>query len=527
MDTNYARRVRGPRLKPLASCLALALALGTGTSTIAAAPARINIDRPAISELLGNWRLSDTPFKRMDQNPALARRYPALRPQPRPIPHVPAGSIPVTNCNDSGAGSMRDAINTAVSGQTIDLTATGCSAITLTTGDIIINQQDLTLQGPGVGFFAIDGNNMYSLRHSNIGGGTLSVYDLEIENGRKYLNNTYNLNAQGGCLYSYGTILLSNSALFYCSAETANTSYVAAGGAVYAKNGVIMTNSAVAFSTAGSSTTLGIGGGVFTPGGAIIEYSGIGFNYASGVGGGAAVANGLLMKYSTLLLNNAAEIGGLYAAGNVMVENSTIALNQASTFAGAFFAGVGATSPQTLVNSTISGNYATQAVGGLLITGYPARIANSTIAFNTELNPMNTSYGAGLFTSVPTELESSIISTNTLYHSVYGSLADDIGGGGALSGANNMTQFVLPGQTPPGDTLYDDPQLLALAYNGGLTATHALSTFSPAIEAGNNAAGLPTDQRGPGFARVIGANADIGAFEFNIVDVIFADDFDG
>jgi hypothetical protein len=65
-----------------------------------------------------------------------------------------------------------------------------------------------------------------------------------------------------------------------------------------------------------------------------------------------------------------------------------------------------------------------------------------------------------------------------------------------------------------------------LANNGGLTDTHALSPESPAIDAGNNTAGAAADQRGSGFPRVIGANADIGAFEFDLNDLIFANGFD-
>jgi len=36
---------------------------------------------------------------------------------------------------------------------------------------------------------------------------------------------------------------------------------------------------------------------------------------------------------------------------------------------------------------------------------------------------------------------------------------------------------------------------------------------SPAIDAGSNGGGFLWDQRGPGFPRVVGPRADIGAFE--------------
>lgn len=61
-----------------------------------------------------------------------------------------------------------------------------------------------------------------------------------------------------------------------------------------------------------------------------------------------------------------------------------------------------------------------------------------------------------------------------------------------------------------------------------MTQTHALGAGSPAIDAGNNAAGLDYDQRGPGYQRVVGAQADIGAFESgNLIDEVFKDGFDG
>ena len=64
------------------------------------------------------------------------------------------------------------------------------------------------------------------------------------------------------------------------------------------------------------------------------------------------------------------------------------------------------------------------------------------------------------------------------------------------------------------DTISADPRLAALASNGGETLTHAIkSPFSPAINAGNNVAGLRFDQRGHGFPRKVGHTTDIGAFE--------------
>ena len=53
-----------------------------------------------------------------------------------------------------------------------------------------------------------------------------------------------------------------------------------------------------------------------------------------------------------------------------------------------------------------------------------------------------------------------------------------------------------------------------------------LQPTSPARDTGDNSQGYATDQRGVPFARVFGTSADIGAFEFNLPDSIFANGFD-
>ena len=63
-----------------------------------------------------------------------------------------------------------------------------------------------------------------------------------------------------------------------------------------------------------------------------------------------------------------------------------------------------------------------------------------------------------------------------------------------------------------------DAKLGPLKDNGGPTQTFALLAGSPAINAGSNALipdGVVTDQRGPGFARIVGGTVDIGAFELD------------
>jgi hypothetical protein len=83
----------------------------------------------------------------------------------------------------------------------------------------------------------------------------------------------------------------------------------------------------------------------------------------------------------------------------------------------------------------------------------------------------------------------------------------------SIGGANNLVMTVDANIALPADTLGADPLLAPLADNGGPTRTMGLYSGSPALNAGGNPDGYANDQRGAGFPRVLGAAADIGAFE--------------
>src|SRR5258708_19065984 len=68
---------------------------------------------------------------------------------------VHAATITVTNTNDSGPGSLRQALDSASDGDTINFTATG--TISLTSGELLVNRS-VTIFGPGAATLAVDGN---------------------------------------------------------------------------------------------------------------------------------------------------------------------------------------------------------------------------------------------------------------------------------------------------------------------------------------------------------------------------------
>ncbi|MFL5330464.1 MAG: choice-of-anchor Q domain-containing protein [Gemmataceae bacterium] len=179
----------------------------------------------------------------------------------------------------------------------------------------------------------------------------------------------------------------------------------------------------------------------------------------------------------------------------------------------------------TITNSTISGNSVVGAAGnggGLTITTGALTVYNSTIYGNTagtgtgagggiRKSQIN---GTGAVTLYSTIVAGNVASTAADISSSATTVTINIGGGRNLIGVANAGNFTLSGINKTGvDTSPLDAKLNSLGSNGGPTLTHSLQTKSPAFNAGSNVLVLPFDQRGTGFSRVNGSNADVGAFE--------------
>jgi hypothetical protein len=505
-------RMCAPR-SPLAACLAAALALGAGAPASAAPRATDLLHRPAD----GLRPLLDKLARRAAVVHAV--RHGTRRPEGGIV-------IPVTSCaDDSTAGTLRHAVLTASSGDTVDMSALTCSTITLANGAINVDVDDLVIEGPGASHLTIDaGHTSRIFRHG--GAGTLQVTALTVANG-SYTPPT-GVNG-GGCIYSAATIAMTNAVATGCSASADG---VIAGGALLAVGQIVLFGSAVTDSHVASingyPSVAAAGGGAFAAQELIFEHSILSGNsvttplgtvYAGGAFGGNVIA-----KYSTVHGNTATTVtggsyysigGGLASNGNVFIQNSTFDGNSADG-AGGIDVRYSAGHTTTLINATISGNHA-NIIGGGMLAGDDITIENSTIAFNYA----STNGGGGLLVEGNTAvLQSTIIADNSP-SGMAG--AADLDGGATVSGANNLIK--ISGIPVPVDTITTDPQLGVLAANGGETRTHALAETSPAIDMGNDTANKPVDQRGPGFPRVVGASADIGAYELN-PDTIFADAFD-
>jgi hypothetical protein len=529
MDTHTGSRIP-TRVRPLVLALALAF-----TGAAAGADARALSSRD-IDSAVPQWMTPVDKELFREQLLRMAAHVP---------PPVSPASVPVTNCDDSGPGSLRDAVANAVDGDTIDMTALSCSTITLTSGAISTGLNNLTIQGPGALALTIDGS--YGDRvFWHIGTGTLTVSDVSVTHGRKYLNSGDTGNPGGACVFSAGTVAFEYSWAKYCTAGSNDPSSAVHGGAIYAADGVLVDGSSVTGNRAYSTAYDARGGGVYTPGGLIVIDSVISGNAANGVAGAGGSGGGIQVgslfgtahgyaqiKYSTISSNTASGWGGgAYFDANAFVANSTVSGNQSCRAGGLYFNDdTDVTVPGALYSSTVSGNTATcsNSGGGLQAWNEDLNVKDSTIAFNTTLNAGSTKYGAGIHvvTANNVDLQNTIVAGNMTQLNGNDLQPDDIGGdaNATITGANDLVYF--PDLVTPGGTLVlIDPMLRALALNGGNTATHLPNFGSPVIDVGNNESGATVDQRGIGYPRILGPAPDIGSVEFNLADEIFANGFD-
>lgn len=392
----------------------------------------------------------------------------------------------VTNCDDTGTGSLRDVIFNAATGDLIDLTQLACAEITLYSGEILVSSADLTLLGPGFGPDAITPLTIsgYDDRIFAQGTGSLTISGLTIRKGH-YAGNF----ARGGCIFSTGTLVIQDSVVSECEVDLAYAANTfAAGGAIYTQGDLWLQNSVVSDNVAYSPTQHAYGGGIFAAYNVTIVQS--------------TISNNKAVAPQTYSMGGGLKVIGF---GAVEVLRSTISGNEARLGGGMHVDTLGAS---RIVDSTLSTNYASAYAGAAFFTHGPVRFTSSTVTRNAAY-----AYTAGIvsdFTPLMTDpviVENSIFADNRAIASpvAYDVTAQSIGGSSSLIMSANTS-------TPP-DTLAECPRLAALKNHGGRTSVHALLPGSPGIDAGDDA-GLTVDQRGGGYARVNGMKADIGAYEW-------------
>ena len=99
-----------------------------------------------------------------------------------------AAIITVTNTNDSGLGSLRQAVVNANDGDTIDFDSSlKGQTITLTSGQLLVNR-NVTISGLGADNLTVDGNANGRVFYVNLGN-TVTISGLTITNGGSGIYN--------------------------------------------------------------------------------------------------------------------------------------------------------------------------------------------------------------------------------------------------------------------------------------------------------------------------------------------------
>jgi hypothetical protein len=345
------------------------------------------------------------------------------------VPPAASATIrPVTNCLDDGPGSLRAALASSASGDTIDLRALACSRISLETGALAARVDTLTIEGPQQRV-TIDGNDRDRV-FLHYGGGTLTLRNLTITHGRVEADDT-DLGI-AGCIASAGYLTLDHSRVTGCLAS-GEGGY---GGAIYAYSLILFESTlsdSVAYGTHPTNGTAAFGGGAF-----VYQIDLVG----STVSGNAA-------RHRSNPPRTSYDIGGgISTVRGGLIVDSTIDSNYATTVGGGL-----ATFTDILIrNSTISGNVARTFGGGGLFVRFRAVLdaRNSTIADNEGYD------GGGILTnSTALSLVSTIVAGNRADRQHSADLAGlrDIG----VAGSHNLVGVASDRLVLPADTLRGDP----------------------------------------------------------------------
>jgi hypothetical protein len=254
-----------------------------------------------------------------------------------------AATITVINTNDSGPGSLRQALVDANDGDTINFDSSlKGQTITLTSGQLNVDK-NVTISGPGAKHLAVDGNAQSRVFYVNPFK-TVTIDGLTVENGYSDF---------GGGIHNDSSVLtVSNSTISGNSASSSGGGIVNGG----FRPTLTITNSTVSGNSASSS-----GGGI-----------------VNANTGGILNSATLTITNSTVSGNSASFGGGIYNSASdfqggstlLIVSNSTLSGNSADSGGGIYNYYGGLYSSDSILNAGASGENIYNYYGPVTSLGY-------------------------------------------------------------------------------------------------------------------------------------------------------------
>ena len=369
----------------------------------------------------------------------------------------------VTNLQDHGPGSLRQAIDVSPPGSTVTFEAGLSGTIRLTTRDLNIGK-NLTIRGPVTHTISVSSGTSGLFIHV-LSGISVTISNLVFKDSKPS-------KPIAGFILNEGTLTLSDSTV------SGNTSKFGGGGIF--NGGTLTLNDSTVSGNSGGSVSVegadGVGGGISNYGTLTLSDSTVSGNTSKFGGGGIFNGGTLTLSNSTVSGNSGGSVdiyncggGGICNVGRLTITFSTITNNTAPVGADiAVAAGSSQHSQVTISNSIVAGDHPSTGpdISGMLTSrGYNVFQDNSGASFDPSMAALHRT--------------DKLLSANDLFR-----------------------LFVSP---------------VGLRNNGGPTATYALAPNSPAIDAiplaNCHINGITTDQRG--FPRPDGneRTCDIGAYE--------------
>ncbi|MFL5238531.1 MAG: kelch repeat-containing protein [Rhizomicrobium sp.] len=237
----------------------------------------------------------------------------------------------VHNANDSGMGSLREALANANDGDKIYFhPSLNGQTITLTSGELLVNKS-VTITGPGAGQLSVSGNDANRVFH--IGAGKIvAISGLTITHG--FPAPDYRA---GGIYNDHATLTLCN-----CTVTSNSTTFLGSGGGIYNDRGTLTVSKCT---ISDNLAVPGQGGGVYNWAGTVTISNSTVSGNSAGIDGG----------------------GGLRNHGTMTITTSTVSGNSSQYVGGGILNWSEAT--LTITNSTISGNSGTAGYGGGIYNG--------------------------------------------------------------------------------------------------------------------------------------------------------------